>query len=146
MLGLLADDRDLGHHAIIARFGNISAFAHDQRPMEQGNGRLRPCHLGDMRSRSGFSGSPVIGYRQVKDMAGNPHEEMYLLGIHSAQHPERIRSSTPDQERSFDVPSSLTRIVPGWILVDLIKEHDVFSARRSALMGEVRRGERKIWH
>src|SRR5947209_14045976 len=62
MLGLLVDEKDVGTNLPRARFGNLSAVADERVLHRQGNGQERPCHLGDMRSRTGFSGSPVIGY------------------------------------------------------------------------------------
>lgn len=63
MVGLFADLPGKERNAIAARFGNISLLAGE--PMNQGNGRPRPSHIFDMRSRPGFSGSPVFVYRTL---------------------------------------------------------------------------------
>jgi len=63
MLGLFANQAGDRRNLIAARFGNLSLLASDEAPIEQPNGQMRPSHIFDMRSRSGFSGSPVFVYR-----------------------------------------------------------------------------------
>ena len=126
MLGLLVDVQDEGQNFPIARFGNLSAFAEDQVLFEQGNGVKRPCHLGDMRSRTGFSGSPVIGYVEFTGLDALSNLQSRLFGVHSAQHSERIRVASEDGYKALDIPSSMTRIVPAWEVLSLIETDHVF--------------------
>jgi len=63
MLGLFAAHAGQKQNLIAARFGNLSLLADNQEPIEQANGQNRPSHIFDMRSRPGFSGSPVFIYR-----------------------------------------------------------------------------------
>jgi hypothetical protein len=63
MLGLFAELPGEHRNMIAARFGNISLLANDDALIEQPNGQKRPSHIFDMRSRPGFSGSPVFAYR-----------------------------------------------------------------------------------
>jgi len=63
MLGLFAEHPGQKQNLIAARFGNLSLLAHDEEPIEQPHGFKRPSHIFDMRSRPGFSGSPVFVYR-----------------------------------------------------------------------------------
>jgi hypothetical protein len=63
MLGLFADLPGKIRNLVAARFGNISLLADDETPIVQPNKSRRPSHLFDMRSRPGFSGSPVFVYR-----------------------------------------------------------------------------------
>lgn len=63
MLGLFADHPGKARNLVAARFGNVSLLANDDEPLEQPNGNVCPSHLFDMRSRPGFSGSPVFVYR-----------------------------------------------------------------------------------
>jgi hypothetical protein len=63
MLGLFADNPGIKKNLVAARFGNISLLADDAHPVEQPNRVKRPSHIFDMRSRPGFSGSPVFVYR-----------------------------------------------------------------------------------
>ena len=71
MLGLLANQPGKQRNLVAARFGNISLMADEDEPIKQGNGNLRPSHLFDVKSRTGFSGSPVFVYRTMYgDMRG----------------------------------------------------------------------------
>lgn len=63
MLGLFADLPGNSRNLVAARFGNISLLADDETPILQPNKSRRPSHIFDMRSRPGFSGSPVFVYR-----------------------------------------------------------------------------------
>lgn len=123
MMGLLVDDEDIGENLPRARFGNLSAFADERVQLEQGNGAKRPCHLADMRSRTGFSGSPVIGYIEIPGLDGHVNYQNRLMGVHSAQHSERIRLVSEGHWKDAAIPSSMTRIVPAAVLHELI-EHD----------------------
>lgn len=63
MLGLFADLHGKQRNLVAARFGNVSLLADESEPVMQPNGNRRPAHLFDIRSRPGFSGSPVFAYR-----------------------------------------------------------------------------------
>lgn len=63
MLGLFADQPGKDRNIAAARFGNVSLLADKDLPIEQGHEKERPSHIFDMRSRPGFSGSPVFVYR-----------------------------------------------------------------------------------
>jgi hypothetical protein len=63
MLGLFAEQPGIEQNMVAARFGNVSLLANDNAPIEQPNEQKRPSHIFDMRSRPGFSGSPVFVYR-----------------------------------------------------------------------------------
>ncbi len=63
MLGLFANHPGAKRNLVASRFGNVSLLADEDEPVKQGNDILRPSHLFDMRSRTGFSGSPVFVYR-----------------------------------------------------------------------------------
>jgi hypothetical protein len=63
MLGLFSEQPGIRQNMVAARFGNISLLASDDAPIEQPNEQKRPSHIFDMRSRPGFSGSPVFIYR-----------------------------------------------------------------------------------
>jgi hypothetical protein len=131
MLGRLVDEQDIGQNLPRARFGNLSAFADDRVPMEQGNGVKRPCHLGDMHSRTGFSGSPVIGYLEIPGLDGHIGYKNRLFGVHSGQHSERIRVVSEGGNKALDIPSSMTRIVPAWEILNLIETDQIFADNRA---------------
>jgi hypothetical protein len=65
MLGLLAGRPGKHRNLIAGRFGNVSMLADDEEPIKQTNGNLRPSHLFDIKSRPGFSGSPVFIFRTL---------------------------------------------------------------------------------
>ena len=63
MLGLFSNLPGKSRNLVTARFGNVAMLAAADDPVEQGNGITRPCHVFDIRSRPGYSGSPVFVYR-----------------------------------------------------------------------------------
>jgi hypothetical protein len=63
MLGLFDKIPGDKRNVVAARFGNISLIANADAKIEQSNGVTVPCHLFDIHSRPGFSGSPVFIYR-----------------------------------------------------------------------------------
>src|SRR5260370_14501405 len=63
MLGLFAHMHGKKRNLIAGRFGNLSLLAEDTAPIKQGHENRRPSHIFDIRSRPGFSGSPVFIYR-----------------------------------------------------------------------------------
>jgi hypothetical protein len=130
MLGLFANEDDRGFNAPRARFGNISAMADARIPIEQGNGNRRPTHLGDMRSRTGFSGSPVFAY-QLHSGYDALVQETGWLGVHSGQYPDRVTIIAGGKPYPADIPASMTIIVPAWAL-QFIEDDPNFAAVRNA--------------
>jgi hypothetical protein len=63
MLGLFADLHGTHRNLVAYRYGNICLLADEAEPLLQPNGTKGPAHIFDMRSRPGFSGSPVFVYR-----------------------------------------------------------------------------------
>jgi hypothetical protein len=63
MLGMFTDMPAAEKNLIVGRFGNVSFVADDAAPIEQYRRPPRPSHIFDIRSRPGFSGSPVFCYR-----------------------------------------------------------------------------------
>jgi hypothetical protein len=68
MLGLFSEHSGVVQNLIAARFGNVSLLADDLAPIDRYDPGTRiafktPCHVFDMHSRPGFSGSPVFVYR-----------------------------------------------------------------------------------
>ena len=127
MLGLHVNEADTGTNAPRARFGNISAWATETL---QGNGNIKRSHLGDMRSRTGFSGSPVFAYRETAGLSGYNNLEYRLLGIHSHQFEDRVQLLN-DQQTYIQIPSSMTVIVPAWSLRFLVIDPQLRSMRKT---------------
>lgn len=130
MLGLHVNERDNGTNQPRARFGNISAWASNKAPIMQGNGNARPTHIGDMRSRTGFSGSPVFVYYELHGLDADVKTKAALLGIHSGQFPDRIQIVSGQREYPAEIPSSMTKIVPAWTL-GFIETDPGFAALRA---------------
>ena len=99
MVGLYVDLPALGKRPPSVRFGNISV---DPYPIEQFDGSKAESYCIDMRSRGGYSGSPVFVYRtpgyDLEDQLASDLSEssillsganhLSLLGIHWGQFPE----------------------------------------------------------
>ncbi len=130
MLGLFANEPDTGANVPRARFGNVSAMASSGVPVSQGNGANRPSHLGDMRSRTGFSGSPVFAYETLSGY-GSLVQRTHWLGIHSGQFPDRLNVLVGGKTYPADIPASMTIIVPAWVMI-FIEQDAVFAAKREA--------------
>lgn len=144
MLGLFTPNSGGEVNVPAIRFGNIAQMAHDALLIEQGNHVKRPSHVFDMRSRPGFSGSPVFVYRTPDhDLRGVPelgsgdplvrlvHPEnlfICLLGVHSGQFQEEITVEKAEaygklaihEGDKLIVPSSMTIVVPAWRISDLL--------------------------
>jgi hypothetical protein len=131
MLGLLVDNANISQNLVRARFGSLSAFADPQAPMTQGNGLDLPSHLGDMRSRTGFSGSPVFGYIALPAMDSHINYREVLFGVHSNQTSEEVKLSVGGDVYKIYIPSSLTIIVPAVEIIDLIKSDPRLSRLRA---------------
>lgn len=63
MCGLFSSHHGGDRNVPSVRFGNLSVLANDAAPIELETGARLPSHVVDMRSRSGYSGSPVFVYR-----------------------------------------------------------------------------------
>lgn len=142
MIGLFADEPGQHSNHYVGRFGNLASFP---TKIEQPNGHKRPSFIFDIRSRTGFSGSPVFVYRtigsDVTDAIGVPEyvpqpkirvmKYLKLLGIHCGQYKELIEfkvvPKNPQREGvelsdgdKLLVPSSMTIVAPAWEIEKLI--------------------------
>ena len=135
------------------RFGNISLLASKDAPVQNDYGHRRPSHIGDMRSRTGYSGSPVFCYRNFgSDLKAAIRQTVQLdprdhflkfLGVHCGQFPDTIefkkaKAEAAEPERVGDpiaegdkikIQSALTIIVPAWEVSALL-DHGVLQAAR----------------
>jgi hypothetical protein len=104
MIGLFVSHHGGSRNVPSARFGNVAMMADDNTPISTEGNYCSPCHLIDMRSRSGFSGSPVFIYRTpVDDLSpqyqGRPIDTKKNLfsrffGVHCSQFQEPIKIRT----------------------------------------------------
>jgi hypothetical protein len=158
MLGLFMEYPGAARNAVAARFGNVSMLARDDLPIES-EFRTRPCHLFDMRSRPGFSGSPVFVYRTPTADLRNLHRPTFninrnsrgsldarentfirLLGIHIGQFHDRVKvrkvkSPKSEPDEIFTIPNSMAIVVPAWSILALL-DHNVFVEQREAREAE----------
>jgi len=99
-----------------ARFGNIAMMPDEKSLVKQPNNIWRPSYLADMRSRTGFSGSPVFIYRTPQDNLNvvwrDLHKRVFhpagddlyeikdrflaILGVHCGQFWENLKVATSD--------------------------------------------------
>ena len=141
MLGLFANHPGKERNLIAARFGNVSLLASDDDPIRQGNEVWRPSHLFDMRSRTGFSGSPVFTYRTpAGDLRTAPMRGRDKI-IRTAE-VQRLKEINPFRVREAEmyaayeaanntlhIPNSMTVVVPAWRILSLL-EMNVFVRER----------------
>jgi hypothetical protein len=161
MIGLFVDHHGGERNVPSARFGNVAMLANESAPIETTAGFRRPCHVVDMRSRSGFSGSPVFIYRTPTDDLTNPQMQnqtyadrllkgsifLRLFGIHCGQFREeidvrKVRDEGPAAEVIGDpimewdkliVPSSMTVVAPCWRITELLDQEFFEMARKERL-------------
>jgi len=125
------------------RFGNISV---DPMPIKQTSGYMGDSYVIDIRSRSGYSGSPVFIYRtpasyleaQMKISSGEGDfvsggSFCMVLGIHWGQFPETWQLKTNSCDADFENQvlltdgsyvqglSGMTTVIPAWKIQDLIR-------------------------
>jgi hypothetical protein len=116
MLGLFASHPGKNKNMFAARFGNLSMLADDNEPISQGNGITSPCHVFDMHSRPGFSGSPIFIYRtpesDLRDIRGRikrEHERLNQQTLAFANDPmwaamwERSNSWLLEMDRQHNI-------------------------------------------
>jgi hypothetical protein len=126
ILGLHVNEQNTGNNDPRARFGYLSGW---NVRAQQGNGHEGNVLIGDVRSRSGFSGSPVFAFR--------PHEsdptasKQHLIGIHSDQFPERIQVTGTADTFMANISSGMTIMVPSWKLRSFL-QGPTFVAQREA--------------
>ncbi|HEY1753370.1 MAG TPA: hypothetical protein VGG29_19085 [Caulobacteraceae bacterium] len=83
MLGLFRDVPGADRNVVAGRFGNLSLLAQDDLPIKRPDRSKRPTHIFDIRSRPGFSGSPVFIYRTPGGDLRETHNGPPMTGIAS---------------------------------------------------------------
>ena len=159
MIGLFVDQHGGDRNTPAARFGNLSLLANEDSLIEQPNEIMRPSFLVDMRSRTGFSGSPVAVYRipeaDLSDLPSggplpvrsltNPYlpklKFIALLGVHCGSYydPVEVRTAPPKRKERLGDPihegdklyiqSGMTIVVPAWRITELL-DLEVFRMAR----------------
>lgn len=138
MLGLFANQHGRKRNLVAARFGNISLLANDDEPLRQPNGNRRPSHLFDMRSRPGFSGSPVFVYRtpggDLRDITYGPRPRLNL-----ASDLPRAQFGAPSYNQFLDDMRTRTNMFLRFFGIHAGQYHDTVNVEKSAhtLRGEM---------
>lgn len=129
MVGRFVSHEGRQRNTPIVRFGNISMMPWE--PIEHARGIEQESFLLEMRSLSGFSGSPVFLIRGTID---------YLLGVdwaHMASYDE-VKKMNPNTGRLEGVPegyvvksnSGQMAAVPAWKLQELLDQEELVTQRK----------------
>lgn len=161
MVGLYDHDSEGMPCDPAGRFGAISRLAQDGVLLLQSVSadgmvlaKAQPSHLVDMRSRSGFSGSPVFVYRtpvtNLKGIADQVRESwdlrtqnnlfIRLLGVHRAQFHEhaKVHRALDTKDKPIknlegavlDIDDSMTAVIPAWEITTLLNEPELADMRK----------------
>jgi hypothetical protein len=144
MLGLLAGRAGADRNELSARFGSIAQMASDDAPIEVGGYKPKPAFLADMRSRGGYSGSPVIAFRTTfydlrnfkkddylvnlgsLDGGDRPSSFMRLLGVNCGGKTEIMKLTGGDMAGSaVEAESNTSVVVPAWEISRLLDSDDL---------------------
>jgi hypothetical protein len=144
LIGMFSPNPGEDQNLPSGRFGSISVMASRAAPIGHTAGDDKytaiPSFIADMRSRPGYSGSPVFVYRtQWTDVrtigddgvqrtdAGSINKDsgvdtfVKLLGVHCAQYSETIElESLILGNLKTVIPSAMTIVIPAWYVVDLL--------------------------
>lgn len=119
----------------LARFGNLAMMPSED--IRDARGLMVEAYLVEMRSLSGFSGSPVFLYVGPGSYRGNGSmtnfftEQIALLGIdagHVEMHAPVFRG-TDRTEFTTQLNTGVAIVVPVWKLVELLDEPEFRQAR-----------------
>lgn len=143
MLGMFANHSEGSRNAPIGRFGNVAALPDEANParLHKNDRFARPSYLNDMRSRTGFSGSPVWVWRTPQDDM-NSHKQaqgilprlsatersfLALIGVHRGQFSDKVPICVTGTGASHaaEIPSSMTVVVPAWEITKLMNHKEL---------------------
>lgn len=147
MIGLLHNHPGQHRNLPVARFGALGRLADDDSPVKLSTGAARPSHIVDMRSRTGFSGSPVFAYctpnGDISDLSisqqhiGASNWWVALLGVHCGQFHEEAGLSKVEQVGDpildgdvVSTPSGMNVVVPAWQITHLLRTSEKLIAVR----------------
>jgi hypothetical protein len=106
MLGLFTSQAGENRNMIAARFGNVSLLAAEDEPIrhkaEGFQSFTTPCHVFDLHSRPGFSGSPVFVYRtpdaDIRDLDSVQAKSVYVTDRGTGHRNTRSMYIVPDDD------------------------------------------------
>lgn len=142
MIGAFVDNHGDAINTPAARFGSISLMPSlvsvtdpDSRITYQTN-----YYCLDMRSRTGFSGSPIFYYRTSGSdlsQAGNKRMQLRppvvgLLGAHAGQYPETVKAiDSAGAKTELTAPSGMTMVIPSQKILELLNLKKFVEARKA---------------
>ncbi len=157
MLGLFADHSGGQKNLPVGRFGLIAAMPDDAMPVRLGLDDTieRPAFLNDMRSRSGFSGSPVwiwrTPYDDMNQVGFNGRAQMFhpmnaflaLAGVHRGQFREQTTLRLVEERAlrtgdDIEIASAMTIVIPAWEITTLL-DKETFKRQRTERDGRPER-------
>lgn len=153
-LGRFIDVDNQQRNYPVARFGIVAAMP--EVPIPSGGGVNKMVYLIEMRSRSGFSGSPVFIYLPpLPNLWDNGRRELHqtrqdfnrpwILGIQSGQMPvsgpEAFAAESGDREIAQQYGSGISTVVPGYKLKKfLLEDEQLIKDRQRVEEREIERG------
>lgn len=120
MVGRYIDHAGTERNLPSVRYGNISML--NWEPLWHDEGYWEDSYVVEMRSLSGFSGSPVFMFREThvveQGVVRHDYVHFLLLGVQWSHqpHPEY----NPDEGRLVKVYSGMSNVIPAWYLDDLL--------------------------
>jgi hypothetical protein len=153
MMGLFSEAHGGKRNIPVVRFGNIAMIANNNALIEEDPDLpRRPCHLTDMRSKAGFSGSPVFVYRIPEMDLDRPPgmplplkprpKVMGLLGVHCGQFWERTKVyKTPigkneglgdpiNEGDALYIQGAMNIVIPAWRVTEVLNLKGFEMARK----------------
>jgi hypothetical protein len=147
MVGRFVGHQGTSRNAPTLRFGNVSMISVE--PVWQG--RFRPRYqdsfLVEMRSVSGYSGSPVVVYWGT--VGGRPHKpdggmmwasvainKSWLLGVNWGHLPREttvLDAAGRDSGLKVAENTAMATVLPAWTLRELLDQHELAIGREIAL-------------
>lgn len=138
-IGRFVDSGGRGRNLPIVRFGNVAAMP--EIPVSDA-GTIRPSYLVEMRSRTGYSGSPIFIYipQLLYEWVDRPRTDElkeriwpWVLGIQWGQFPiHDIDENGNVVKLSEMVGSGMTAVVPAWRIKKFLLEDPRLIAGRKA--------------
>lgn len=137
LIGMFSDNPGTSRNLASGRFGSLSMMASADFPVAQVGYPAKPSFIADMRSRPGYSGSPVFVYRtqwvdlRSIDSSGVQHIDLgvigedpgtstfvKMLGVHCAQYIDEVEIKATDDGqldgKKIRIAGAMTIIVPAW--------------------------------
>lgn len=145
MVGRFTPHPGVKRNLPVVRFGNISMLPEEKVELEPG-GHLQEAFLVEMRSRAGFSGSPVflvpqLGWTHgpgvpVMTYQGSPRDQTLGVVCGHFKAPQQITAhatgSDIELEAEIDDHSGMAIVIPAWRIQEILDLPEVAAARTSA--------------